>query len=95
MAEFEVHDQASAPREISEPRIGDDYDPRPARERVRERLALALTGLLALVTVLLILIVAFGLRSWSEIQGIAAVTYGPLVSLTATMLGFYYGQSRQ
>ena len=81
------------PREVSEPRLR-DYDPRPARENVRGRLAFSLLGLLAALTLVLLWVVASGTRTWDEVQGVATLTFGPIASLTGTMLGFYYGQEQ-
>lgn len=77
---------------VPQPTTGGDYNPHRDRERVRGRLAFALVGLLALVAAALFFAVIAGWRTWDELQGLATLTFAPLISLTGTMLGFYYGQ---
>lgn len=70
---------------------GPDYDPTPLREKTRSQLAVGLLALLAIVALSLI-----GLTAWHKlapdttkdlIEGILS----PLVAVTGTALGFYFG----
>lgn len=78
-------------RPVPAPRTS-DYNPHRARELVRGSLALGLLALLGLVLLLLLQSVLAGWRTWEEVQGLATAVLGPLIGLTGTMLGFYFGQ---
>ncbi len=79
-------------RPVPHPTQGADYNPSRDREKVRGGLALGLLVALVLLIASFIGAVIAGWRTWDELEGLATLTFGPLVSLTATMLGFYFGQ---
>jgi hypothetical protein len=74
--------------------LGGTYDPAPLREKTRRQLAIGLAGLLFLVSVLLILLLGFNFLSDSETKDLAAAVLSPIVAVTGTALGFYFGGQR-
>ena len=75
--------------------IASDYSPDRDREHIRGWLAIGMLLLLAAVLLLLLISVVCGLRTWSQVEGVSAAVVGPLVGLTGTLLGFYYGQKEK
>jgi len=73
------------------PRVGATYDPAEHREHTRAHLAEGLAVLLAFVGILLILLTAFKKISLSDAKDLAEVIFSPIVVLTGTALGFYFG----
>lgn len=76
-------------RSIREP--GKEYDPRPIREETRSWLARVLVYLLVAVTLTLIGLTAGGLLTIDEAKDLAGAILSPLIAVTGTALGFYYG----
>jgi hypothetical protein len=76
-------------------RVGRPYDPEPRREETRSRLAIALVALLFLVATLLIVFTAAALLSIEEAKDLAATVLSPVVAVTGTALGFYFGGHRR
>jgi hypothetical protein len=72
-------------------RVGGPYDPAPVREKTRRQLALLLAWLLAAVAVSLIACVAFNKLTDREAKDLAAAVLSPIVAVTGTALGFYFG----
>ncbi len=79
-------------RSVPHPRSGAVYNPSRDREKMRGGLATGLLSALIILIGSLVVVIASGRRTWDELEGVATLTFGPLVSLTATMLGFYFGQ---
>lgn len=75
----------------SAPTLGERFDPAEHREHTRARLAAGLAVLLAIVGVLLIVLTATGALSLNDAKDLAAVVFSPIVVLTGTALGFYFG----
>jgi fatty acid desaturase len=73
------------------PTLGEKYDPAEHREHTRARLAAGLAFLLAIVALLLITLTASGSLSLDTAKDLAAVIFSPIVVLTGTALGFYFG----
>jgi len=73
------------------PTLGDKYDPAEHREHTRARLAGGLALLLAVVGILLIGLTAAKTISLSDAKDLAEVIFSPIVVLTGTALGFYFG----
>ena len=67
------------------------YDPRPAREKVRGRIALLLLALLAGTILLTFATLWFGIFDASAAKELLAVLLAPLVGLVGAATGFYYG----
>lgn len=67
---------------------------RPSREATRRHLAMALVGLLSLIALLSLCAVLF---EWTEVDSVRAileVLFPPVVALTGSALGFYFGVER-
>jgi hypothetical protein len=75
-------------------RLGKPVDPEAEREKVRKYLALTLVALLFIVAVLLIAMTAINDLSVSEAKELAAFVLSPVVAVTGTALGFYFGAQR-
>jgi hypothetical protein len=84
-------DPGGAPRQPRFLQFGGEYDPRPLRERTRSRLAQALVGALILVTLGLVVLTAFDAITVDEAKDLAVAVLSPLVAITGTALGFYFG----
>jgi hypothetical protein len=67
------------------------YDPRPLREKTRSKIALKLVWLLVLVAASLIGLTAGGLLTIDEAKDLAGAVLSPIIAVTGTALGFYYG----
>jgi hypothetical protein len=84
----------SEPEPVGDPnllRFGRSYDPSPLREQTRSRLALLLVLLLATVALSLIVFSATKLISAENAKDLVAGVLSPLIALTGTALGFYFG----
>jgi len=71
--------------------VGGTYDPAPLREKTRSRLALILTVLVFLIAIMLVIFLGTNLLSADETKGLAAIVLSPIVAVTGTALGFYFG----
>ncbi len=67
------------------------YDPRELREKTRSKIALKLVCLLMLVSLSLIGLTAGGLLTIDEAKDLAGAVLSPIIAVTGTALGFYYG----
>lgn len=67
------------------------YDPSEKREVTRAQLASGLALLLAVVALLLIVLTADHDLTLGEAKDLALAIYSPIVVLTGTALGFYFG----
>lgn len=74
--------------------VGAKYDPAPLRERTRSRLAAALVALLATISLLLVVGAAFRWFSVAEAKDLAVAVLTPLIAITGTALGFYFGGNK-
>lgn len=72
-------------------RLGQPYDPRPLREKTRSRLAQILVWLLVVASLTLIGATAAGWLTLDEAKTLAGVVFSPLIAVTGTALGFYFG----
>lgn len=72
-------------------RRGPPWDPKKARERTRSYLAGALVLALITATLSLIALVATNAVTVDEAKDLAVVAVSPLVAITGTALGFYFG----
>jgi hypothetical protein len=70
---------------------GPDYDPSPLREKTRSRLALLLFALVAVVALSLIGLTAADALAEGTTKDLVAGILSPLIVLTGTALGFYFG----
>jgi hypothetical protein len=67
------------------------FDPRPIRETTRSKIAIRLVWLLVLVSAALIGLTAAGLLTIDESKDLAGAVLSPIIAVTGTALGFYYG----
>ncbi len=67
------------------------FDPRPIRETTRSKIAIRLVWLLVLVSLALIGLTAGGLLTIDEAKDLAGAVLSPIIAVTGTALGFYYG----
>jgi hypothetical protein len=70
---------------------GPDYDPSPRREKTRSQLALGLLILLAAVALSLVGLTAAHRLAPETTKDLVAGILSPLVAVTGTALGFYFG----
>jgi hypothetical protein len=82
--EDEEHDDETSPRAKA-------YDPAEDRERTRGRFAIGLLWLLTFTTLSICLLVA---ASVVPFDALTATIFPSLVTLTGTVLGFYFGEKR-
>jgi|SRR5919197_1024308 hypothetical protein len=75
-------------------RVGGKYDPSEVREKTRRQLALILAALLAIIALCLLTFVATNLLTDGEAKDLAAAVLSPIVAVTGTALGFYFGGQR-
>jgi len=75
-------------------RPGPDWNPAKAREKTRGLLALGLTLLLFSIALLLVIFTATDLLTSGETKDLAASVLSPVVAVTGTALGFYFGAHR-
>jgi hypothetical protein len=73
---------------------GPRYDPNPVREQTRSLLAQALVALLIAVSLMLIVFVALGDIDTNSAKDLAGTVLSPLIAVTGTALGFYFGGHR-
>jgi len=70
---------------------GREIDLETVREKTRSRLAQLLVVLLVLVALSLIGLTAWGKLSIDEAKDLAGTVLSPLIAVTGTALGFYFG----
>jgi hypothetical protein len=75
--------------------LGEKYDPAPVREKTRRQLALILAALLFLIAIALVVFTATDLLSSNQAKDLAAAVLSPVVAVTGTALGFYFGGRQQ
>ena len=71
--------------------VGATFDPLPRREKTRSWLAIGLVALLAAIALSLIGLTAAELLPESTTKDLVAGILSPLIALTGTALGFYFG----
>jgi hypothetical protein len=67
------------------------FDPTKSREVTRGRLAAFSFALFAVITLLLVLAVICGWRTWDELEGLATSVVPVVVSVVGATTGFYFG----
>jgi hypothetical protein len=67
------------------------YDPGKDRERVRGALAIGLLITLGMVVVAAFVAIWTGWMSEPDVKDLLTVIFGPIVALTGSALGFYFG----
>lgn len=75
-------------------RLGGEYNIEEHRETTRRQLALLLAILLAVTATSLIALTAVELLNINDAKELAASVLSPVVAVTGTALGFYFGGSR-
>ena len=77
------------------PRARRRFDPEPRREQMRGWLAVGSFVLLLITVSTIVLVVALGLRSWQEMEGVAASILPSVLSVVGSTVGFYFGAGQQ
>jgi hypothetical protein len=72
-------------------RVSRRVDLETVREETRSRLAQVLVALLVVVALSLVGLTAWGKLSIDQAKDLAGVVLSPLVAVTGTALGFYFG----
>jgi uncharacterized membrane protein (DUF485 family) len=75
-------------------RLGRPFDFEEEREKTRKLLAVILAVLLFLTALALIFLTAFKALSIDEAKDLAATVLSPVIAVTGTALGFYFGGHR-
>lgn len=76
---------------IQKPYLGQLWDPEKEREETRKKLALLLAAVVVLVSLLLVTLTATNSLSITEAKELAGFVLSPLIGVTGTALGFYFG----
>jgi hypothetical protein len=74
--------------------LGKPFDLEEVREKTRRNLALILAALLFIVAILLVSLTATGDLKVETTKDLAASVLSPVVAVTGTALGFYFGGHR-
>lgn len=74
--------------------LGKPFDLEEVREKTRRNLALILAALLFIVAILLVALTASGNLNIETTKDLAASVLSPVVAVTGTALGFYFGGHR-
>jgi hypothetical protein len=82
---------APAVFDVPAARIIATFDPEPGREQTRGWLAVGSFLLLVATLGLVLAAVAGGLRTWQEMQGVAASVLPAVLGVVSSTLGFYFG----
>jgi hypothetical protein len=67
------------------------FDPRPAQEAARSRIAYVLIGTLVATIAASFAGIWFNWMTSAELDSIMKLVFGPLVGLVGAVTGFYYG----
>lgn len=67
------------------------FDVDHVRERARGWLALGLVGLLFLLTLVPLFAMVLDWAEWPQLEGFFVASYGSVVGLVGSVIGFYYG----
>jgi len=77
------------------PAVGAVWNPEPARERIRGAVAVGLIVLLGVIAIASFALLATDTLSLDEVEGLLTALFSPLLALTGTALGFYFGGQRR
>ena len=83
---------------LADPRLpnsGPVFDPGKERESTRGALAKRVVWLLVGVVSAICLAVISGFRSWAEMEGFTASMLPAVLTITGTVLGFYFGSEER
>ena len=83
-------DDVPGPRPARRP-----YDPRRHKDYVRAGLTIGLLGLLATMLVVPLLALIAGWAAWDELEAFVTLTWGAVVGLVASSVGYYFGSERR
>ena len=76
---------------VEKSRVAGQWDPEKERELTRKRLALLLAAVVVLISLLLVVLTATNNLSITEAKELAGFVLSPLIGVTGTALGFYFG----
>lgn len=77
------------------PAVGAVWNPEPARERIRGAVAVGLIALLGIIAIGSFVLLSTDTLSLDEVEGLLTALFSPLLALTGTALGFYFGGQRR
>ena len=84
-----------AEADITRPIAGGKYNPEPRRENIRGVLALGAFILFTMVIGVILISVAFGHRTWSDMEGVTAAVLPAVTTVVGSTVGFYFGARGQ
>jgi len=82
-----------APAPLGAP-VEKPYDPSEDRERLRGKIAIGVLSLLGSMVVGPFALAACHVLPLAEIKELLTITYGPIIGLAGTAMGFYFGTSK-
>lgn len=92
---LDFSDEASSEDiQSGEVQLGNEYDSRPKEDEARRVIAYLLIGLLWVLVAGIVILVAFGSISMTDIKEFSVII-GPVVALVSAATGFYYGTKSQ
>jgi len=72
------------------PNVGPVFDPAPHREWTRRFLAIGVFLLLVATVGFILVPIILGVRTWNQMQGVAASVLPAVLSISGTVLAFYF-----
>lgn len=87
-------EEAQEVGEVAQPQAGDIYSPAKEREETRSLLAKRSIYILAITILVITVPVAIGVRTWDEMEGVAAAVLPAVLSAVGAVLGFYFGTEK-
>jgi hypothetical protein len=77
------------------PAVGALWNPEPAREKIRGAVAVGLIVLLGVIAIGSFVLLSTDTLTLDEVEGLLTALFTPLLALTGTALGFYFGGQRR
>jgi hypothetical protein len=77
------------------PAVGAVWNPEPAREKIRGAVAVGLIVLLGVIAIGSFVLLSTDTLTLDEVEGLLTALFTPLLALTGTALGFYFGGQRR
>ena len=82
-----------APAPLGTP-VAKRYDPTQDREKLRGKIAIGVLSLLGTMVVGPFVLIGCHALGLAEVKDLLTITYGPIVTLAGTAMGFYFGASK-
>lgn len=88
-------DAAEPGADVPEPRpAGEPYDATRHTNTVRARFVTGLVTLVAIEVLVPLALMAAGWATWTELEGFMTLTWGALIGLVGSAVGFYFASER-